>query len=181
MLKLAALLPNSAATQASRRSAVVAFERCFWRSQVGYPLLRVGDPPPNPLDTAVEGWLLGSSKFVDRIKRKIKSPKYQDEVPRARRLSGIALAEVLKKTAVHYNVPVSSFARKHSKEPSRDVAAWLVRRLTVATLREMMPPFGLTHPDSVRSLVNRVETAMAKSPKFRGQVDRLRQQLQKKQ
>ncbi len=139
----------------------------------------IDDPPQNPLAVAVEGGLLGSSKFVERIKRRITSPKYRDEVPSARRLSGIPLAEVLKKTAGYYNVPVSSLARKHSPDPTRDVAAWLAGRLTVATLREMMQPFGLTHPDRVRSLVNRAESAMARSPKFRRQVERLRQQLQK--
>ena len=139
----------------------------------------IDEPPQNPLAAAAEGWLLGSSKFVERVKGRIKSPKYRDEVPTARRLSGIPMAKVLKKTASHYKVPVRSFARKHSKDPSRDVAAWLVRRLTVATLRDMMGPFGLTHPDSVRSLVNRAESAMAKSSKIRGEVERLRQQLQK--
>ena len=37
-----------------------------------------------------------------------------------------------------------------------------------------MAPFGLTHPDSVRSLINRAEAAMSNSPKIRKEVEQLR-------
>lgn len=106
-----------------------------------------------------------------------KSPKYSDEVPAARRLSGIPLAEVLKRTADYFGVEVADYATTHRKQPSRDVAAWLVRRLTVATLRDLASPFGLGHPDSVRGLLVRAETAMNESPKLRKEVDQLRGQL----
>jgi hypothetical protein len=138
----------------------------------------ITDAPLNPLDAAVEGWLLGSQKFVDSIRQLIKSPKYQDEVPAARRISGVPLKTVLTRTAEHYGVEETSFARKHSKQLSRDVAAWLARRLTVATLRDLMEPFGLTHPDSVRGLINRAESAMENSNKVRKEVQQLRQRLQ---
>ena len=52
------------------------------------------------------------------------------------------------------------FAQKRRKRRSRDIAAWLLRRLTVATLREFVEPFDLGHPDSVRSLLGRAEAAM---------------------
>ena len=100
--------------------------------------------------------------------------QYRDEVPAARRLSGLPLAVVLEQTADHFGVEVASFARKHSKQPSRDVAAWLARRLTVATLRDLVEPFGLGHPDSVRGLLGRAEAAMNKSVKFRKEVEQLR-------
>jgi chromosomal replication initiation ATPase DnaA len=76
----------------------------------------------------------------------MKSPKYRDEVPAARRLEGVALAVVLEQTADHFGVDVASFARKHSKQPSRDIAAWLARRLTATTLRDLVEPFGLGTP-----------------------------------
>jgi len=48
------------------------------------------------------------------------------------------------------------------------VAAWLARRLTVATLRELTEPFGLSHPDSVRNLLNRADRMAAKIAFDRG-------------
>ena len=72
----------------------------------------------------------------------------------------------------------TGFATKRSKELSRDVAAWLARRPTVATLRELAEPFGLGHPDRVRGLINRTEKAMARSPQLRRQIERLKKQLQ---
>ncbi len=60
---------------------------------------------------------------------------------------------------------------------SRDIAAWLARRLTVATLRELVEPFGLGHPDSVRSLLGRAEAAMQQSVKLRREVEHLRDRI----
>jgi hypothetical protein len=137
----------------------------------------IDHPPQNPFATAIEGWLVGSQQFVERIKRLMKSPKYRDEVPMARRLAGVPLAEVLEQTAEHYGIDVASFSRKHSKQQSRDIAAWLARRLTVATLRELMEPFGLGHPDSVRGLLGRAEAVMHESPKLRKEVEQLRHQI----
>ena len=54
-----------------------------------------------------------------------------------------------------------------------------MRHLTVATLRELAEPFGLGHPDSVRNLIRRAERAMAKSKKFRTEVERIKQELQR--
>ena len=137
--------------------------------------------PENPSAAAVEGWLLGSPEFIERIKREVKSPKYREEVPAARRIAGLSWKDVLEQTADHYGVSVSSFASKRTGQLSRDVAAWLARRLTVATRRELAEPVGLGHPDSVRSLLNRAEAAMQRSPNIRNEVERLRQKLQSKQ
>ena len=73
---------------------------------------------------------------------------------------------------------MASFARQHSKQRSQDVAAWLARRLTVATLRELVEPFGLRHPDSVRGLLVRAEAAMNGSAKLRKEVEQLRREIQ---
>ncbi len=96
----------------------------------------------------------------------------------ARRLVALPLDEVLTQTAAYYGVDAASFATKHSKEVSRDVAAWLARRLTVSTLRELSESFGLGHPDSVRGLINRTERAMAESPQLRCQINELKKRLQ---
>ena len=60
----------------------------------------------------------------------------------------------------------------------RDLAAWLVRHHSSATLRELAPIFGLNHPDSVNHLVRRVDRALARSSELRediGMTQRLEQ------
>jgi chromosomal replication initiation ATPase DnaA len=90
------------------------------------------------------------------------------------------LDHVLQVVARHYGVDQASFAVKHSKAASRDVAAWLARRVTTATLRELTAPFGLGHPDSVRNLIRRADLAMQQSAKFRREVNTIQQSLHKK-
>jgi len=51
------------------------------------------------------------------------------------------------------------------------VAAWLARRVTTATLREVSPPFGSGDPDSVGNVIRRAEQAMQQSPAFGKEVD----------
>jgi hypothetical protein len=136
------------------------------------------DPPDNPLDAAVEGWLLGSAAFVKRVKRSVQAPTHGDEVPAARRLAALPLQRVLRAVAEEFGGSVADFAARHSKSQSRDLAAWLARRLTAATLRELQSPFGLRHPDSVRALLNRAEQALSDSPALRRRLDRVKKQLQ---
>jgi hypothetical protein len=87
----------------------------------------VDRPPENPLANAIEGWLVGCQAFIEPIHRLMKLPKYRDEVPAARRLTGVPLQKVLQRTADHHGVDVASLARKHRKQQSRDVAACLAR------------------------------------------------------
>ena len=61
----------------------------------------------------------------------------------------------------------------------RDLAALLARELTRATLRELSGASGLTHPDRVRSLIRRVDRAVAGSPALRAEVEAIRQRVRK--
>jgi len=90
------------------------------------------------------------------------------------------LLEGLEVVADRYRVDRASFTVKHRKRSSRDVAAWLARRVTTATLREWSSPFGLGHPDSVRNLIRRAEQAMQRSRTFRKEVDHIPRSLPKK-
>ena len=88
------------------------------------------------------------------------------------------LEQVLSATADYYEVDIESFAAKRSRHVSRDVAAWLGRRLTTATLREMSESFGLGHPDSVRALINRAEAAIETSSSLNRDVQTLKSRIQ---
>jgi putative transposase len=123
----------------------------------------------NPFREAADGWLLGSQEFVDRMRRQMPSPRYRDQVPLARRLACLPLAAILDAVAEHFGVAQDVFSECHTRTDSRDIAAWLARRHTTLTLRELAGPFGLSHPDSVSNLVRRVDRVLEKQP---GQLQR---------
>ena len=137
-------------------------------------------PPENPMQKAIDGWLLGSQAFVEKVRRLMKKPKFQDEVPAARRLASFAPSQVLAAVAIAYDVAQETFAVKHNKAVSRDIAALLARRLTTATLRELSELFGLGHPDSVRNLIRRAEKSVENSLAVRKKVEAIRRSLDKK-
>ena len=139
----------------------------------------LAEPVPSPFADAVQGWLLGGDRFAGRIKQLIHELCGANQVQPARRLSGVPLKTVLAAVAEYYRVSPESFRQPRSGQLSRDVAAWLARRLTPCTLRELAEPFGLTHPDSVRNLIRRVDAALSQSRRLRHDVDSIRQRLSK--
>ena len=60
---------------------------------------------------------------------------------------------------------------------ARAAAAWLCRRLTTATLRELSVPLVLTRPDSVSNLTRRFERELARAPKLRHDLAKIESRL----
>lgn len=120
-------------------------------------------PPTNPIHDALEGWLLGSEDFLQKIKKLMSNPNHLDQSPRARRLTSLDANQVIATVATHFETSPANYQSKRSKAPGRDLAAYLAHRRTTATLRELAAAFGLTHPDSVSNLIRRVDVAIAKS------------------
>jgi hypothetical protein len=135
--------------------------------------------PEDPFRDAVGGWLLGSPKFVARLRAGMSLPRHPDAVPAARRLACDDYRAVLAAVAEHYGIAAESFLRRRSGAVSRDLAAWLARELTPVTLRELSVAFGLTHPDSVRNLIRRADRALLGSRPLRGEIEAIRHRLLK--
>ncbi len=117
------------------------------------------DPPMNPFANAWEGWLLGSEKFLKRIKAKFVAPNQPDQVRQARRLASTDPAVITQAVADYFDVAVEAYRQRRSSAAGRDLAALLAHRHTTATLRELAEPFGLTHPDGVSNLIRRAKKA----------------------
>lgn len=137
----------------------------------------IEDPPENPLAKAAHGWLLGGGEFVDRIRGLMKSPRFADEVPRSRTLQAIGVETVLQGVAEHYGVEREEFHVRGPGSLARPVAAWLARRLTAATLRELAGEFGLGRPESVSNLTRRIDREIARKPSFRRELALLESQI----
>lgn len=123
----------------------------------------IENPPTNPIHDALEGWLLGSDAFLEKIKKLLSKPHNIDETPRARRLTSLDANQVIATVAKYFEVSPVNYKSKRSSAPGRDLAAYLAHRRTTATLRELATLFGLSHPDSVSNLIRRAEMAISKS------------------
>ena len=123
----------------------------------------IENPPTNPIHDALEGWLLGSDAFLERIKKLLSKPHNVDETPKARRLTSLDANQVIATVAMYFEVSPVNYQSKRSSAPGRDLAAYLAHRRTTATLRELATLFGLSHPDSVSNLIRRAQMAISKS------------------
>ena len=171
-----------------RRVAWVAYEALYsaWRGESGghdpeaayrrFVEQGLAKAPANPFQSAAQGWLLGSETFIARMRSLLSEPRNQDEVPAARKLASLDAATVLAEVARFYGVDQDCFQARRNGRLARDVAAWLARHHSSATLRELAPIFGLNHPDSVNNLVRRVDRAWATSSLLREEIGTIQAQ-----
>ena len=94
----------------------------------------------------------------------MKSARFPDEVPRAPTLKAVGLGAVFAAVGQYYGVDEAIFAVRGNSPIARAAAAWLSRRLTTATLRELSVPLRLSRPESVSNLTRHMERQLAKEP-----------------
>lgn len=140
----------------------------------------VKSPPENPFAAAAHGWLLGRQEFIDRIRQEMKSPRFADEVPRARLLRSLDVDSVFAAVSEYYEVDPAIFSSRGNGHIARAVAAWLARRMTSATLRELCVPLGLGRPESVSNLTRRIDRQLKTDSRLRKDVHKLELQLSDK-
>ncbi|GAB5517687.1 MAG: hypothetical protein Rhob2KO_54120 [Rhodopirellula baltica] len=87
---------------------------------------------------------------------------------------------VLALTVEHYGVEVSEYCGFRSGAGGRDLAAYLCRRHTSVTLRELSGWFGFSHPDGAAGLVKRVKAKLAKSRQLQADVNAIERKLRRK-
>ena len=93
------------------------------------------EPPTSPFRDAVDGRLLGSQEFVDRMRDRLQQPRHIDDVRKARRVCRLERELVVAATAEHNGVALDVFRRTRSRVAGRDLPAWLATQLTSATQR----------------------------------------------
>ena len=65
-----------------------------------------------------------------------------------------------------YGLDDAALSRRRDPHVARGVAAWLCRRHTEASLRELAVWLGLSRADSVPNLTRRIETRLKASPEL---------------
>jgi REP element-mobilizing transposase RayT len=126
--------------------------------------------------------ILGSADFLNRIKDRFFSEKVDDEVPQSQELAP-DLNQIQTTVCGYYwmnKEGLFSSKRGIFNEP-RNVAIYLTRRLRGDSLRQIGEQFQLQKYSSVSSIIERMNSAMAKDRKLRTRVQKLISTLRKSQ
>jgi hypothetical protein len=121
----------------------------------------------DPFQHELREWVFGSEDFLRRMIALAEGGRHHRHQSTSRRLRSVSVGEILTATASAHGVDRSDYAGFRSQAAGRDMAAWLCRRWTGATLAELGPSFGLSGTDSVSNLVRRAEKRSRASPKWR--------------
>jgi putative transposase len=124
----------------------------------------LGDPPPPPFREAFGGWVLGSERFLARLRTHAGPNLSHSSVAEARQLAGLDPKRIFAAVADFYGLDAAALSRRHDPHLARAVAAWLCRRHTEASLRELAESLGLSRADSVPNLTRRLEARLKSSP-----------------
>ncbi|TWT92829.1 hypothetical protein [Stieleria varia] len=128
----------------------------------------------------MHGWVYGSESFLRRMLELAESGDETRHRSVSRRLFSVDPAELIAAVAEDHGVAASDHAVFRSSAPGRDMAAWLCRRWTGATLAELGEAFGVSGIGSVSGLVRRAERRHAESPSWRRRAASIEDRLQLK-
>jgi hypothetical protein len=118
----------------------------------------------DPFKQELREWVFGSEDFLRRMIALAEGTDRQRHESTSRRLHSVTVEEIIEATASRHGVEASQYAEFHSSAAGRDMAAWLCRRWTGASLSQLGPTFGLSGTDSVSNLVRRAERRHRQSP-----------------
>ena len=124
----------------------------------------------DPFKDQLREWVFGSEDFLRQMIALAAGKNRTRHESTSRRLKSVSVEDVLNATATLHGVDASDYAKFRSRAPGRDMAAWLCRRWTGATLAELGGYFGLTGTDSVSNLVRRADKQETQSVAWKSMV-----------
>jgi REP element-mobilizing transposase RayT len=114
----------------------------------------------DPTVDRLKGWVYGSEKFLRKMVAMASRGGESPQLRRELKKSTQTVDAVIAATAKEYKVKPQEYVGFRSHAAGRDIAAFLCRRYTTATLAELSERFGLTHQDSASGLVKRGREAI---------------------
>jgi hypothetical protein len=137
----------------------------------------IEDPPASPLEDVLQGGSLGSRELADRLRNLLHRRDARPEVPRDSQLRGRDVSSIWLAVAPHYGVAQGALGQRSRHTEMRSVAAWLAKRRSPATLRELAPLLGLGRAQGVGNLTRRVDEALGKSKELRRTIETIESRL----
>ena len=120
----------------------------------------LANPPPAPWAEARHGWLLGSERFLDRLRQQLGDQTHRELRREERLLRGLDLGPVIEAVCSRYGVDRAQLAVRGSRAPARAALAYLAKHHTECTRAELVPILGLSRPESVPNLSSRFATLL---------------------
>lgn len=134
----------------------------------------------NPVDPTIDrlkDWVYGGERFLRKMVHLANRDDESQEVRRGIRKSTQSVDAVIAETAREYRVEPDDYVGFRSVAPGRDVAAYLCRRYTTATLAELSNAFGLSHRDSSGDLVRRARRAREENKELDRRICKIEKRL----
>ena len=137
-------------------STTWAKERFGRRWRRGYrDFIEQGMAGKDPFENLKAGFILGSDKFVDKIKSMLTGKKVDKEIPATKNLVGLKLNEIIDETSRYFQINRSDIVKRKRGFLPRKVALYLARKLTQASINEIAEAFGIYH-SAVSKAVSRL-------------------------
>ena len=126
--------------------------------------------------------IIGSSSFVDGIKRKFFNIKDFEEVPETRRLApDVDKIKMSVCKAFHIEEEQLYFTKRGYFNEPRNIAVYLMRRLRNDPLKRVGEQFGIEKYSTVSSIVERVKHEMKVDKELKNRVQSLIGNIDKSQ
>jgi hypothetical protein len=133
----------------------------------------IADPPPNPFLNAIDGWILGSQEFVEWLRERVDLTQSPADMPNLRRFLTVSLPDLLARVSQYYSIPAAQVLHRRTRHISRAVVAWLSRRYTRSTRKQLARFLNLRHPESVTNLIRKVDRLRVSDIALQHDLDRL--------
>ena len=139
----------------------------------------LANPPPSPWAEARHGWLLGSERFLDRLRQQLGNQSGRELRREERLLRGLDLGRVIEavcgRTA---STGPSLRCAAHDRRPA--ALAYLAKHFTESTRAELVPILGLSRPESVPNLSSRFATLLGTQASVRRDLKALEHALKRR-
>ena len=122
-------------------------------------------------------WVYGGADFLKSLLAMAGGEDPEINARRVRRTKALSAHQIIGIVAEHYSVDASGYREFRSPAGGRDLAAYLCRRYSGATLRELSIEFGLSHPDGSANLVRRAKARLKDSAELRKQCEQIERKL----
>ncbi len=109
-------------------------------------------PPESPWADAHHGRILGSQKFVARVRAMVSQEPRRDRRRESRRVQGISIERDSDVVCAEYRIKQLELSQRESRHAARAAMAYLARRHTAATNGELTEILGASRAESVPNL-----------------------------
>ena len=128
----------------------------------------------------LKDWVYGGEEFLRRLIQLASQQGDSQDTRQGIRQSLHSVDEILRATAAEYGVAPEDYVGFRSGAAGRDVAGYLCRRYTTATLAELSNAFGLSHRDSSGDLVKRARLGLKKNKSIEHRIRKIEKSLRLK-